>query len=567
MFASIRRHQKWLWFVISVLTIISFVAFFSPRSQRGASYGAGLSADDTVGSIYGRRIRRDEYAQASREANLRYFITYRRWADDDEMARQLGLIDRETRNRLLLIRKLDEMNVKVGETAVAQWIADAFQDPATKTLNLDFYNQFVKEMLPKKIGMQPKDFETFVKHEVGIQHLMSVLGIAGRLVTPQEAETAYRRENEQVDTKIVLIPSSNYLAKVTMDPAAIAGYYTNQQSSYRTPERMLASYVKYDVTNFLAAADLQLAKDTNKVSARIDAEYQQRGADFYKGPTGQPLAPAEAKQRIRDDIRRDYARIEAQKKATEFMEKLFDLKPASQGNIEKLAAATGLQSAVTPPFSQFQAPPGLAGLTAEFSQAAFRLTAEEPFLDQPVVTDNAVYVFGLKARVASAVPPLEQIQTRVANDFQKSQAKLLVGTAGAELQRALNAALAQGKSFDAAVAESKASVIDLSPFSQKTTSVSESKAQPDFSSIKNVAFALAPGKVSEFNPGRDGGFIVYLEKRVPAGDDQVKAGLAEELKTLRQNRQYEAFSDWLRSEMESAAITLDFEKKTKTASK
>jgi hypothetical protein len=142
MFASIRRHQKWLWFVISVLTIISFVAFFSPRSQRGVGSG-GWQENDVVGSINGRALHRDEYLQAAREAELRYFLNYRQWPRDDEMARQMGLIDNEIRSRLLLIDKLKQLNVKVSEEAAAQWIADVFHDPQRTALNFDFYKQFV----------------------------------------------------------------------------------------------------------------------------------------------------------------------------------------------------------------------------------------------------------------------------------------------------------------------------------------------------------------------------------------------------------------------------------------
>src|SRR5262245_254844 len=127
MFATLRRHQKWLWYVISILTIISFVWFFSPRSSRNVGRG-GWRENDVVGSIYGHAIHRGAYLQATREARLRYFLSYRQWPDEDEMARQLGIIERETRNRLMLIEKLKQLDVQPSVTAAVQWIADVFQD-------------------------------------------------------------------------------------------------------------------------------------------------------------------------------------------------------------------------------------------------------------------------------------------------------------------------------------------------------------------------------------------------------------------------------------------------------
>src|SRR5439155_13689613 len=249
MFASIRRHQKWLWFVISILTIISFVGFLSPRSTRGLGRGAWM-AKDTIGSIYGHDVSREGYQEAQREAALSYYLRSGQWPADNEAVRQLGILERETRERLLFGEKLKQLDVQVSEGAVAQWIFDVFQDPNRHVFNKDRYEQFVRQELPGRIGMNQRDFERFVRHQVGIQHLFAIFGLGGKLVTPQEAEAAYRRENEQVDTKIILISSSNYFSKVNLDHGEIARFYTNNQANYRIPERIQISYVKFDVTNF-----------------------------------------------------------------------------------------------------------------------------------------------------------------------------------------------------------------------------------------------------------------------------------------------------------------------------
>ncbi|MCI0538031.1 MAG: peptidyl-prolyl cis-trans isomerase [Verrucomicrobiales bacterium] len=556
MFATIRRHQKWLWIVISTLTIVSFVWFFSPASQSGG--GSGRNENAVIGSIYGQPLRRGDYFQAAREARLQFVFNYQQWPGDNPMVRKMGMIERDTTNRLVLLKKIEQFNVQVSEAAVADWIvkAELFQDPNSHSFSKDMHDRMVKEMFPRKLDVRQKDFEDFVRHQVAFEHLINVLGLTGELVTPQEAESLYRRENEQVDTRIVANPSSNFLAQVTLDPAAIATFYTNQQAAYRTPERMQISYVRFDVTNFLSAADQTLAKqDTNTLNQQIDRVYQQRGPDFYKGPNGEPLSPEQAKQRIRDEGRHAEARVEAQKKAIEFMEQLFELKPVGPDNLEKLAAATGYQVAVSQLFSQFEEPPGL-DLPDGFARAAFKLTAEEPFLDAPVVTENAVYVVSLKSRHPSAQPPLDQVRERVIADFQKSQARLLAKTAGMELQRKLSAAMAQGKTFETAAAEAGTEVIDLPPISQKTPSVAELRGQADLGAIKNIAFTLTPAQLSGYNETADGGFVLYLEKRVPVTDAQVREALPEYMKTLRQSRRNEAFSGWLRKEMELARITL-----------
>ena len=45
-----RSHQRWLWIVISILVGISFISFYSNRTQNDAV------GTDRVGKIYGRTL-------------------------------------------------------------------------------------------------------------------------------------------------------------------------------------------------------------------------------------------------------------------------------------------------------------------------------------------------------------------------------------------------------------------------------------------------------------------------------------------------------------------------------
>ncbi len=60
MIGTIRKHSSWLWFIIIVATIVSFVFFFSP-SQR---MNGGGSGEADLGKIYGKKVTPSEYADA-----------------------------------------------------------------------------------------------------------------------------------------------------------------------------------------------------------------------------------------------------------------------------------------------------------------------------------------------------------------------------------------------------------------------------------------------------------------------------------------------------------------------
>jgi peptidyl-prolyl cis-trans isomerase D len=553
MFGTIRRHQKWLWIVISTVTIVSFVAFFSPqqRKQRGWT-----GPRDLVGSINGRSITRDQYANAYREAELRYLFSYGDWPGNDNMSRQSGVIERETRNRLFLIDKLNELDIQVSEPAVAQWIIEAFRDPTDKTFRKDSYDQFLKTRLPSR-GLTQTDFERFAGHEVGIQHLVALAGTAGKLVTPQEAETLFRHENQEVEAEAVFLNSSNYLTRVTVDPAAVATFYTNQQANYRIPEKVQVTYIKFAASNYVAETDQELAKNTN-LNQYVEGVYLQRGTNSFKDANNAPLTADAAKQKIRDEIRESVALEEAWKKAVEFDNELFEQKDKTN-TLESLAAAKGLVTEVTEPFSQYETPRNMK-VPPAFGQAAAKLTAEDPYPEQPIRADDAVYVIALKGKIPSEVPPLDGIRDRVAQDYQNSKALEMARAEGRDLHNAITNSMAQNQTFDAVAAQHSATPVSLAPFSRKASVLPALPNRADVPQLVNTAFGVAPGKVSEFMPTRTGGFLVYVKRIVPVSDEKVKVELPEFTKTLRQSRQYEAFSDWFRRQIEAARIVLPGDK-------
>jgi hypothetical protein len=558
MFGTIRRHQKWLWIVISTVTIISFVAFFSPQRRKQAGW---TGPRDLIGSINGRSVTRAEYADAYREAELRFLFSYGNWPDSDSTMRQSGMIEREARNRLLLIEKLNQMDIEVSESAMAQWIAEAFRDRTDKTFRKDTYDQFIKTALPSH-GLTQLDFERFARHEVGIQHLVALAGSAGKLVPPQEAETLFKHENEERQADAVFVASTNFLAQVTVDPVAVATYYTNQQAVYKIPEKLLITYVKFAASNYLAEADQELGKNTN-LNQYVEGVYQQRGTNAFKDTNGAAMTADAAKAKIRDEIRNSGGLEKAREKAVEFANELFTLTNKS-GALEKLAAAKGLTSAVTEPFGQFETPKNL-NVPSTFGQVAAKLTPEEPFADQLIQAEDGIYVIALKDKIAPQVPPLDSIREKVAQDYQNSRALEMARAAGRDLHTALTNGIAQGKSFEAVAAEKNTSPVVLSPFSRKATTLPGVPNRSDVSQLISTAFQLAPGQVSDFIPTRTGGFIVYSKSVVPVSDEKLKAELPEFTKNLRQSRQYESFSEWFRKQTEAAHIVLPGDKQRASA--
>ena len=547
MFATIRRHQKWLWAIIIAVIIVSFVIFFSPN----VSLDRGRSGD--FGTINGRAIGQTQFYDAYREAILGYFFRYGTWPSQDEASRTGFDPDRETRNRLLLIDVMNDNKIQVGTDATAKWIANLpfLQDRRTKAFREEIYGQFVKTVLREK-GLGEADFERFARHEVGIQQLIAVFGLTGKLVTPREAEANYRWENSPLLTDLALFSASNYLASVKVAPDELAQFYTNQLSAYRTPERVQVSYVKFDRTNYFGEADLIMTKDTNWVQ-RINEAYLDRGTNLFLDDLGKPMSEAVAKDKMRQEIRNNYAMQYARRRAGEFDNELFEKEPRKAENLAAMAAAKMLVVKETEPFSLEEEPKGLK-VTESFNTAAFKLTADEP-LSLPIVGEDGVYVLALVKKVPSATPPFDSVRARVVEDFRQYRARELARQAGASFNQALTNGLAQGKSFPDICAAAKVQPIAVPEFSLSTRTLKDWDERVELGTLKEMASTMAAGTASGFEPSRDGGFVLYVRARPSVNETTLKQDLPQYLAGMRLSRQYQAFAEWMTHAINAARMT------------
>ncbi|TAK91924.1 MAG: hypothetical protein EPO07_19510, partial [Verrucomicrobia bacterium] len=252
MIGTIRKHSTALWLVVIVATVLSFVVWGTRTGNQGSGSGGNVS----LGTIEGQTISRDDYAAAQREVYLRYFFNNGTWPDAAD-ARRTGFdVERETYFRIMLVRKAAALEVHVGEDAVALMASQVMRSlNRGQPVPLDAFEAQV--LRPK--GLTPADFQRFVRNDLGIQQLINLAGLSGRLVTPQEVREIYERENEERSVQAVFFSLSNHLNAVAATPELIAQFYTNQLANYRIPERVQVSYVKFGLSNYLAQAEQELA--------------------------------------------------------------------------------------------------------------------------------------------------------------------------------------------------------------------------------------------------------------------------------------------------------------------
>jgi hypothetical protein len=540
MIGTLRKHSKWLWGIIITATIVTFVFWGSSQSSNSRDRDVNIDR----GKIDGRKITEKAYREAQREASLFFFFSFQDWPERNTRKIDFDLQNR-TYQQLLINQRLRDYGIEVDSVAVGQAVANflaRFTREKEKKPTLD---EFVQQVLLPHADAE--DLERYFQHQLGIQQLEEVVGLGGELVTPQQAQVLYVRDHQELATDAVFFAGSNFVSAVPAPkPEAIAQYFELHQSEYRVPERVQVNYVRFDLTNFLAEADRQMQADITNVNNQIEVIYRQR-----TNSTHDTSSPEEAKAKIREQGRREWALEVAKRKANYLLDELLSQEPMRAENLATLAATNDLKVVVSQPFDEENGPVEFDG-GPDFAPASFMLTPTEPFPSKPPYSSNAVYLIAFNRKVPSEIPPLDQLRARVTADYIANEARLLARHAGMQFAQAATNGLAQGKTFVGICADAKVKRVSVPPFSIATRSLPAVEEHLTLNQFKQIAFTAAIGKTSEFQATPDGGVVVYVQERLPINTAKMKAELPGFVDTVRQRRMQEAFMIWFDREWRKA---------------
>jgi hypothetical protein len=537
MFGTIRKHQKWLWFVIIAVMVLSMIVWQNQLGKSGNDRASG-----NFGKIDNVTVTAPEFQNAQSEASLMYLVRNHQWPDTGDHP-DFNLT-RETYLRVFLIRKLEQYNIHADSDSVAQF-ADLILRQFGNGQAVPF-ETFVEQVL-RPHGITAEDFQHFLEHYLSIQQLASVIGLNGKLVTPGEIQSLYVQEYQELSVDAVFFSASNYLSKIPEPtPAALGQFYTNEQATYREPAQMQVSYVFFNVTNFMPEAEQKLG--ATNLNQEAEEALVRLGTNFvHYGKTAE-----EAKAKIREILIQDTALSNAYVRAVAFQDELVAKEPLRAENLNALAKEKGLEVKVSKPFDKEYGPSDLH-LGPNYPVASlFDLSPEEPLVEQPIKGTDGIYILAYNKSIPSRIPPLDEIRSRVVEDYKSAQAMRLAQLNGHVFDQTATNEMAKGKTFAAVCAEAKVTPVKVPPFSLNSEMIPDVEDHADISTFKEAAFTTPAGKVSGFTPSRDGGFVVYLRERLPIDEAKMKTQLPEFSKIVRQRRESEAFEMWYNREASTA---------------
>lgn len=254
------HHLKWILLAIVAAFIIGFV--YVDMGLGGANRNPQQDVRAYAARVNGETISFREYERALYYTEKNYEQMYGRALSPDMLA-QMGLpkqvLDSLVDQHLLL------------QQAARLHLAASPEEVRAKILQIPVLNQngkFVgEEMYVRYITgslgySSPSEFEEELSREITLTKMESALSNS-LVISPKAAEAEYRRVSENARIKYALLPIARVAATVTVTPAEIDQYYTQNQSKYTHGEQRAIKYLVADTSRIrsqIVPADAEMRK-------------------------------------------------------------------------------------------------------------------------------------------------------------------------------------------------------------------------------------------------------------------------------------------------------------------
>jgi hypothetical protein len=544
MIHTIRKHSSWLLYIIAGATILSMVLYMGTGAVRNGASSGGANTNEVSGVIYGQPVSQEMYDQMHKDVDFDYLFNSGNWAEQNPGMTK-DVLQQRIYVRMMLIQKAKDLGVHVTDDQAMKAASNFLHYPAlARAFGMQKdqavpMNKFISQALDPK-GYTGNDFETFVRDDLSIAQLQTLYGLSGQLLTPSEATNEYVREFQEYSAQIIFFAASNYLGRVSVSPVEVGEFYTNYMAEYRLPERVQVSYVSFSVSNYFGEATHEIG------SSNLDMEVNNTFMNYGMTATPDAKSTNEALAEIRNYLVRRQALGDAATQADFFAQSVFGMNPVSPDNLVTAAKQKGLTVHQPAPFSADYGPTEFTAPTA-FTKTAFQLNPESP-ISEPVAGPDGVYIIALNANLPSEIPPLSRIQEQVTDDLKLRLATITAQRAGTNAAVRLSIQMATGKSFAAAGFADGLEPLVLSPFSLNTQDVPELGNHATVNQLKEVALTTPVGNASQFMQTDDGGFILYVQSKLPIDPEKMASDMPRFMEELRENRSQQAFNDWLQHE-------------------
>jgi len=494
MFTWMRTHQRKLMLVITILTIVSFIWFYSDHDPRR------LGSDESF-QIYGHNVSRSDFEHNMRKFNLALAIGLTDYASQLSGGSEQGLADFAI-NSMVIEREGRNLGIKPTDDEIKNAIMAM---PAFQTGGQFDRNKYamITQIALSPQGLSEVDLDEVVGNSMIFDRIKKMLDSVPAVT---EAETTYfSRVFQPVNGVAVLFSGADFEKNVKVTDAQINDFFKAHSAQLQTPEWRTASYVTFPLP---------------------------AGADKLEGK----------------------AKIDAQQKVADASD-AFATKAATVG-FAQAAKEAGLKVENTLPFDRNGSIKPVAGINTApaagpvqaLAPAIFTLTEKAP-VSGVIESGNQFLVANLDTVTPSRPMTLDEVRPDISRQLTETAAQAALDKAAADAIARLRAALKEGKSFAEAAA---AAGLKTQAFTN--LSLADEATPADQRKFAESSSLLGENEIGGFHREPDGGYAVWLEKRLPIDQKKFDERGKEMISGILQQRQNVLWHEWLSAAQKQADV-------------
>ena len=451
---SLIKHYKWFMVLLLAVIIVAFVftiGNFSPWGNSGPTarsqpfFSHDLSTSAGSEAVFGR-------GQVSLTLNYPSFFG----PPSESMVIDYSL------SRAGFLHVADQLGLpgpnKEQLTEHIQGLS-AFMNFSTQAFDQAQFKTFMSTLESR--GLTEAYLTSVLEDDYRVQKVQELLAGPGHIL-PIEAIHATQKENTEWTLEIAKLAYNDFTVDIEPTQEELETFYASNDFRYRVDTRVKASYIAFDPSNYIdndynpEPGEKSIHFFTNK--ARYQAAIPTpEPIEKEDGTTETPEAPEvkleDVEEQVIEEIRKDRAGKKAQEVAEAFAYSIFE-NELENGNDAFNAAVSeaGLTLKELVPFPE-SAVIMQDGLTTQTLQQVFRLNDSRYYSD-PIQNGDQYVILIRQGEEAAYTPELSEVLAKVTADYIEEQRRAQFAEKGAEIQKEVAAALAEGTSFaDAANAQ------------------------------------------------------------------------------------------------------------------
>jgi len=531
------RHGRWLFAIITLVIIVSFVGFLTPGFTSllgGATIGGG-SSGATVGTAFGKKVSVTDLRDQARHGMFFMYLLSGGMFTNSQL---YDYAEGEAFNQLCQLAAAKNRGIVVSDAEVAEFIEKLpmFQSKDGQ-FEVEKYRKFCQNFLTPN-GATEEDLAEAIRNGLILGKLYQQV-IGGVLVTNDELKRFYQELYEKFDVYTATFKPDVWLAQVKVTPAELQSYFNAHRKEYNTPAQFKVKVVAFEYANF----EKTLAVPAT--DAALKKYYEQNKKTFEVKHGDQLVVPPLAQ--IKDTVRRHYrldlakavARNQAQQFATDVYKKIAEDDKNRIKYFSELAATRQLPISDLGWISSASAPDAVLGEPTLLDEIT-KIYIQIP-ISNPVIGEKAIYVALLEDKKDSRPATLDEVKAQVVKVVREQKAVTMAR------EKARNAAAVLSKAEDKLAAFKKlagmAEVKHLEPFIAMNPPYG-----PTGNLIAGLADATPVGTVSQVQDLPTGALLVFVAKRTaPLAKDFSDAlpMVVARYQNLKQEMAKQNFSRWI----------------------